>query len=297
VLCLNAVCFPEPYQQVFADVHRIRRLSFLVFLILVSHRALAQEKPLWELGIGVAPMVLPDYRGSDESRGYVLPLPYIIYRGEFFRVDRDGIYGRLFESDRVKLDISFDAGVPVDSSKNAARQGMPDLDPVIEVGPSLHICLWQRCDGERALEFRLPLRAVFSTNFSSVDSIGGTVHPNLNFDLKNLGPGSGWDFGVAAGPLFATERYHDYYYQVGPAEATPVRPAYDARGGYSGMRVTVAISKRFRHVWFGAFARYDELSGSVFEDSPLIRIHRSFMAGFGIAWVFAESEQLVTVRD
>jgi outer membrane protein len=278
-------------------VHRFRRLSFLVLLAFVTDLALADEKPLWELGVGVAPMVLPDYRGSDESRGYILPLPYIVYRGEIFRIDRDGIYGRLFETDRVKFDISFDAGVPVNSSKNTARQGMPDLDPVIEIGPSVHVCLWRRCDSEQALEFRLPLRAVFSTNFSSVESIGGTAHPNLNFDLKNLGPHGGWDFGAAAGPLFATERFHDYYYQVGPADVTPVRPAFDARGGYSGMRMTITLSKRFRQVWFGAFARYDDLSGTAFENSPLVRIHRSFMAGFGIAWVLAESEQHVTVRD
>lgn len=288
---------PNPNQQMLAGAHRYRLPMVLALLVLTADRALAEEKPLWELGIGVAPMMLPDYRGSDESRGYVLPLPYIIYRGEIFRVDREGIYGRLFETERVKLDISFDAGVPVDSSKNAARQGMSDLDPVIEVGPSLHICLWRRCDGAQSLEFRLPLRAVFSTDFSSVESIGGTVNPNLNYDLKNLGPRGGWNFGAAAGPLFATERYHDYYYQVRPGEATPARPAYDARGGYSGMRVIITLSKRFQNVWFGAFARYDDLSGTAFEDSPLVRVHRSFMAGMGIAWVFAESEQRVIVRD
>jgi outer membrane scaffolding protein for murein synthesis (MipA/OmpV family) len=102
---------------------------------------------------------------------------------------------------------------------------------------------------------------------------------------------------MAAGPLYATERLHDYYYQVDPAFATATRPAYDARAGYSGVRVTVSLSKRFRHLWFGAFARYDDLSGTVFEDSPLVRIHRSFMTGFGIAWVAAVSEQRVRARD
>lgn len=257
----------------------------------------AEDKPLWEVGIGVAPMRLPDYRGSDESRNYVLPLPYLVYRGEILRVDRGGIYGRLFESDRVRFDISVDAGAPVDSANNRARQGMPDLDPVFEIGPSLEICLWRNCSGERLLQFRLPVRAVQATDFSSIDSIGGTAHPHLNLDFRNIGPGGGWNFGVAAGPLYASERYHDYYYQVAPAYATVTRPAYDASGGYSGMRVTVALSKRFRQLWFGAFARYDDLSGTVFGDSPLVRLHHSFMAGFGVAWILAESEQRVTIRD
>lgn len=264
-----------------------------------AHTATAAEQPRWEVGFGFAAIHSPDYRGSNESRDYLLPLPYIVYHGDILNMDRHGIYGRLVDAERVRLDVSFDAGVPVDSRKNAARQGMPDLDPVFEVGPSLEICIWNRCSAERVLQFRLPLRAVFSTNFSSVDSRGGIVNPHLNIDFKNVGSGpyGGWNLGASLGPLYATERYHDYYYQVDPVYATATRPAYDAKGGYSGTRLTLAASKRFRRVWFGAFARYDDLSGAVFEDSPLIRIRHAFMAGFGVSWVFAESSERVDVRD
>ena len=31
------------------------------------------QRPLWELGIGVAGLRLPDYRGSDQSNAYLLP--------------------------------------------------------------------------------------------------------------------------------------------------------------------------------------------------------------------------------
>ena len=277
----------------------MQRVLTWLFVVLIGAATgvRAEDKPLWEAGFGVFPVWVPDYRGSDESRLYVLPLPYIVYRGEILKINRSGIYSRLFETDRVHFDLSADAGAPVDSTKNRARAGMPDLDPVIELGPSLEICLLKRCEGERVLQFRLPVRAVFSTDFRSFDGIGGTAHPNLNLDIKNLGPGGGWNFGMAVGPLYATERLHDYYYQVDPAYATATRPAYDARAGYSGARVTWSLSKRFRRLWFGAFARYDDLSGTVFEDSPLVRIRRSFMAGFGIAWVAAESEQWVDVRD
>ena len=34
---------------------------------------LAADEPLWEAGMGVAAVYLPDYRGSDHSRGYALP--------------------------------------------------------------------------------------------------------------------------------------------------------------------------------------------------------------------------------
>ena len=53
----------------------------------------AKDLPLWELGLGVAGLWFPDYRGADETRGYVLPVPYVVYRGEFFKADRNGIRG------------------------------------------------------------------------------------------------------------------------------------------------------------------------------------------------------------
>jgi len=147
---------------------------------------------------------LPDYRGSDETREYLLPLPYVVYRGDLLKVDRSGIYSRMFESDRVNLDLSADAGVPVDSSKILRVRACPTLI-LFRVGPALEICLWQNCKGDRKLQFRLPVRAVFSTDFTSIDSRGGSAHPNLNLDIKNIGPGGGWNFGAAAGLLYATE--------------------------------------------------------------------------------------------
>lgn len=262
-----------------------------------SSMAGAEEKPLWELGFGFSALAFPDYRGSDDSRAYLLPFPYIIYRGDIIKVDRSGVYSRLFETDRAHLDLSVDGSVPSDSSKNSARQGMPDLDATFEIGPALEAWLWRSCSGDCELQFRLPVRAVFSTDFSSIDARGISTHPNLNFDIKDIGPGGGWNFGVAAGPLYATERYHDYYYEVAPIYATSTRPAYDARGGYSGSRLTLALSKRFKHIWVGAFARYDTLSGVKFEDSPLVRSNHSFMAGLSVAWVFAVSERQVNVKD
>lgn len=254
----------------------------------------AEELPLWEAGLGFTGLSIPDYRGSDEHRGYPLPLPYVVYRGDILRLDRKGLRGLLFQSDRVQMNISADAGVPVKSDRNTARIGMPDLDPTVQIGPSLEICLLRNCTGDRVLEFRMLVRAVMATDFSRVHSIGFVANPQLNFDFKNIGPGGGWNFGFALGPIFATEQYHDYYYQVSPQYAIPTaRPSYDAQPGYSGSLLVIALSKRFDSVWFGAFARYDELTGAVFVDSPLVKTRHSVMAGFGFAWVFGQSSTLV----
>jgi outer membrane scaffolding protein for murein synthesis (MipA/OmpV family) len=258
-----------------------------------THLSRAEELPLWEAGLGVAGLSVPDYRGSDQQRFYELPLPYLVYRGDLLRLDNKGITGLLFHSERVRLNISADASVPVNSSQNTARRGMPDLNPVVQIGPSIEIGLYRDTNSERLVQFCLPVRAAIATDLTRWNEEGFVVNPQLTFDYNNIGR-KGWNLGLAVGPLFATEPYHEYYYGVAPRYAVPgVRPAYDARAGYSGSMLILTVTKRLGHFWFGAFARYDELSGAVFANSPLMRTDQSVMAGIGVAWVFAESKTLV----
>lgn len=260
----------------------------------LSSVAGADELPLWEAGVGFTGLSIPDYRGSHEQRSYLFPIPYLVYRGDVLKLDRKGTYLLLFQSKRVELNISADGGVPVKSDRNIVRSGMPNLDPTIQIGPSLEICLLRNCDADQAMQFRLPVRAVIASDFSRFYGVGFVTNPQFNFDFKKIGPGRGWNFGFALGPMFATEKFHDYFYQVSPEYSIPrVRPVYDAQGGYSGSVLIFSLSKRFEHTWFGAFVRYDELSGAVFSDSPLMRTGHSLMAGFGFAWVFGESSTLV----
>lgn len=256
----------------------------------------AKELPQWELGAGLAPMYLPDYRGSDEYRGYLLPLPYIIYRGERFQVDRRGATGVLFDSERIELDVSANASNPARSSKNVARSGMPDLDPTLELGPRLRLTLAQNASRNTRLTVELPVRAVVALDLPRLDGVGWVFNPMLNLDLRDLS-GSGWNLGMQAGPLFADRRYHSYYYSVDPQYARADRPAYAARGGYSGTHFTVGMSKRFRKVWFGAFVRTYSLHGAVFEDSPLVKSRTAVFSGLGVAYVFYESDRRVQADE
>ncbi len=75
---------------------------------------------------------------------------------------------------------------------------------------------------------------------------------------------------------------------------TATRPAYSAGGGYSGSRITVEAQRRFTHAWLGLFARYDNLSGAAFANSPLVTTMDYFVVGFGITWVAAESNTRVS---
>lgn len=249
--------------------------------------------PLWEIGLGAAVLKLPDYRGSDESRTYLLPLPYLVYRGDWLRADRDGARALLVKADRVKVDLSVAATVPTRSRDNAARAGMPNLPGALEVGPNVNLELFESARGGARLDLRLPLRAAISIE-RSPDVIGTTFSPNLNLDLRRLG---GWNVGVLGGPLFADRRYHERYYGVDAAYATPQRPAYRAHGGYAGWRALTALSRRVGNLWVGGFVRYDSLRGAVFADSPLVRRDHEVTAGIGVSWVFATSGQLVATDD
>jgi outer membrane protein len=111
----------------------------------------------------------------------------------------------------------------------------------------------------------------------------------VNLDLHGIWPGAGWNLGMLAGPLFADSKYHQYFYGVEPAFATPQRPAYSARGGYAGTQFVAALSKRYPGFWVGGFVRWDTLDGAVFADSPLVKTRQYFTAGLAVSWVFADS--------
>ena len=252
------------------------------------------SEPLWELGLGVAAVRFPDYRGSDQSSTYALPLPFVAYRGRFLRADRDGARAILFAGHRVVVDVSLSASVPTRSKGSDARQGMPDLPGTFEIGPNLNLELWQSTDRRFKLDLRLPVREAITLE-SSPRAIGLTFSPNLNLDVRNFG--GHWNLGMLAGPLFADRRYHEHFYGVAPAFATASRPAYDAPGGYAGWRAVTAVSRRLGNAWLGGFVRYDDLHGAAFEPSPLVRRERSFTAGVGVSWLFAVSSQRVVTED
>jgi outer membrane protein len=277
----------------------VRRRALLicsVALALSAPAAQAEEKPLWEFGLGVGALAFPDYRGSDEARVYPVPVPYFVYRGPILKADRDGLRGRLFNREYVELDLSVGATIPVSSDDNAARRGMPDLKPTFEIGPSVEVHLWHSQDRDVKFDLVMPLRVPITIE-SSPRSLQWMFAPRLNIDFENFGGHAGWNFGAGVGPVFAADKFHDYFYSVPAQFATPQRPEYRADGGYSGMHVLAAVSKRFPNFWFGAFLRYDWLGGAEFADSPLMRRENYLAGGFGIAWMIRESKRRVTTDD
>jgi outer membrane protein len=262
--------------------------------VMASMTAAAKEEPLLEFGLGGGAIAFEDYRGSNTTHVYPIPVPYLLYNGTFLKADREGLRGTLFNQDWIELNLSGNATTPVRNDRE--RSGMPDLRSTLELGPSLNIHLLRSDDRRVRFDLRMPLRGAITVE-ASPKYIGWTFTPQLALDLADPWGHAGWHAGVLAGPVFANRRYHDYFYTVAPQYATESRPAYEASGGYAGTQTIGALSKRFPEYWVGAYMRYDSLAGAAFVDSPLVQRNSYWSAGFGFAWMIHTSAEMVDVPD
>lgn len=250
----------------------------------------AAEQPLWELGGGLAALSLPHYRGSDQTRQWLLPVPWAVYRGRIFRADRDGARAVLLDGQTLEFDLSTAAAAPAPSAGNRAREGMPDLKPQFEFGPNLN---WHLARGAHwKLDLRLPVRAAFTLG-DGVHHAGWVAAPSLNLDLQ----WQGWNLGLVGSRLWGDRRIHRLTYEVAPAYATAERPAWQAHGGAAGWQATVGASRRFGAHWLGVFYRHDSVAGATFASSPLVRQHDNHLLGIAWAWVWASSTDTVNLPD
>lgn len=280
-----------------SDIHcspalRLRRgLTLVPVLLLAAGAAGAQTLPRWELGIGLGALSLPYYRGADKGSTYIIPFPYVVYRGEHLRVDDEGIRGYLFRSDRVRMDFSLAAGVPVPNDRNSVRHDMPRLDPTVEFGPAMEVLLWKHPKIHRTLWLKLPVRAAFSVAWGKVAHQGWIFAPYLEYSARRGYSDQPWIINVSAGPEFADRAYHDYFYEVPANYASASRPEYHARPGYSGSRVTLTLQKGWGDLSLGAFVRYDNLQGAVFTGSPLVQRRDYVAMGLALIKLLAVSKE------
>ncbi len=253
--------------------------------------ASAEERPKWELGIGSVFYTQPDYIGSDEYRFRPIPFPWIIYRGTRLRLDRESMQTRIFGTSLVRLDLSASGQIPVDSDDNDLRHGMPDLDWVAQVGPSLKFEVAESDDGRHGLDVDVPLRAAFAVDFDHFSYEGLVASPKLVYRFEP----EGWRFEGNAGLEFGNNDYNEFLYSVAARYATPDRPAYGADGGYAGVRLSAGVSRYFGRFYVGLFSRYFNLEGATFRDSPLVGSRHAFFGGVAIGWIWMKSDEMVPV--
>ncbi len=280
-------------------MYKTLHLSFavLIGLLNLTINAHAEQLPQWEAGVGASVIRFNDYRGSDESKFFLFPLPYFVYRGERIVVERERVRGLFFKNDVMELDGSINGTVPLKSKDNVARTGMPDLDATLEIGPSINTTLWRSENRQSKLVYKIPARAVISTNkFRQFDGRGWVSNPQLAGDIKDF-LGSGWHVGIIGGPVFQSKKYNQFLYGVDPQYATSTRAAYAAKGGYAGLSFILGASKRMDPYWLSGFMKIDSLHRAKFADSPLVKQKLVFTVGVAATWQFAKSDKLVEADD
>ncbi len=253
--------------------------------------------PQWEVGLFAAGARVPLYRGSDEHKDYALPLPYFIYRGRVVQVDREGVRGLFYRGKWVETDVSLGGNPPV-SDDSEARRGMNSLDPLIEMGPAVRGFLYR---GKRlnSLFLELAGRGVSSFDASEWAFQYEGERVNLSLVAGGFSPyrGAKWMIGGRAGVDFADASYHSYYYDVSESEVIPGREAYRSDGGYGGCSVSAFILRRIRPgLSLSAYARWENLDGAVYEDSPLVKTANNYIFGAAVMWQLAESKNNVSIR-
>ena len=264
------------------SIIRCGSLPILALLMCLSGAAHAQL----EVGLGMSAVHVPHYIGSDEAEDFYLPFPYLRYRSEKISVDRNLIQANLWRSGNWSLEISLGGAVKVDSDKNQAREGMSDLDFIIELGPALHYYFHGDRKQENALYFELPLRGAISTDFTQASYRGYTFNPRMVWRR-------GYQMGpyevrpqLTVGVRSASSHYHDYTYGVGLEDVTAQRETYQAPSGYGGFQLGYSTAVLWSDWLVAGFMRYVNIDGATYTDSPLVKKENSVLIGVASAYLF-----------
>ncbi len=253
----------------------------------INKTDLKEGETQWAMGVGLGVFDYNLYPGAKQTNRLIFPAPYFTYRSPKFEVDR-GIKSFIYNSETIIIDLSADFAFPVDSDDTLARKGMPDLDFVLQLGPSLEFMLNDKNKNYFDARFEIPVRVAFAVDLGSIETIGYLVEPRFTLKHQRLS-NTGLSHKATFGLKFATQEFHAYYYDVAAEFATATRAEYKSDAGFGGSFVNYRISYKTNDFVYWAFVRYQSLRGAEFEDSPLVLQNDYYFLGVGFAWIFAQS--------
>lgn len=245
------------------------------------------HKRLWEAGVFATGISQPAYPGADDRARLLLALPYMIYRGKYLRIDSETVGVRAIKTQRTELDVGIAGSLGSRAFDIEARQGMDDLGLLVEFGPRLKINLGEVSKGRRSSRIQLAARGVFDVN-DHLQYHGISIEPQW---LNEFNLADSWHTSASLAAIFGNQQLVDTFYRATAAEATSVRPAYQAKSGLIALRASLFASRMIvKAVWFFSYLKFDSVAGAANYSSPLIRRDSGWSAGIGMAWTLARSE-------
>ncbi len=261
-----------------------------LMLTVCSQSLLAQSAkgglPLWEIGAVGLTAAQSAYPGSSETVSIALAVPFVIYRGEYFRLDRDSAGFRAIHRPDFELDIGFSGSLGSRANDTVARQGMDDLGTLIEFGPRMRWNL-SATAAPGQWRFELPLRGVFDLSNSAAYR-GMVLEPELKYSYRAK---EGWTWGAGISAISADQSLQSLLYSVTAAQATASRAAYQAQAGLMALRLSGSwsypLSSDARLLVFG---RVDSVQSAANQASPLVRQNASTSLGTVLVYTWKQSE-------
>jgi len=274
----------------------MKLLTILVLISLIQFNVFAQsarrsysEKSTLELGAGAVYGKAPHYPGSNQHNEILIPFPVVIYRGDRLRADEDGgIRTRFLYSNKFELNLSIGGSLPVSSKKNRARQGMPKLHTLLELGPGFIFHFLDKYNSKKwKISLNIPYRHVVSTNIKDTYSRGYVFNPLLysyydfseNFSI----------FSSISG-RWATQKYNDYLYSVDDEFVSVTRARYEANSGHVLMSYGLALIYNYNDFTFFTGMSINDASSSANKSSPLFVKEQSYSSAIGFTYYFYKSD-------
>lgn len=249
------------------------------------------ENAEYSFGMGGGITYLNDYIGSDESSAYVFPFPFVYFKNEHLKIDRNVFEGNIFTNKKWHLAFDAAGNLPVNSDDNKVRAGMPDLDWVGEIGPSIEYYIQGDAQSKNKLYIDWSVRKAIATDFKYIDNIGWVSQLSLTqkyvVQQKIKGGDVVIDSSVSA--LYNSSQYSGYYYNVLTEYETTERQQYRASSGYAGFRLAIGGTWRKNNYWIGIFTRYSNIGNTAFEHSPLVKKNHNLLAGIAVSYIFLDN--------
>ena len=267
------------------------KIIFLIFLLISSENFANAKSNIdtptqFEWGVGFLNIYGNHYRGSDQVKAWIFPTPYFIYKSDRIEADPSFIRGIFYHNEWFSFKLSLMLGLNVESKKNKAREDMPSLDYTIEAGPMFIFHLWESSQKDLKINFEIPIRESFATNLSYLKPVGLFTVPYINLIHSPTPSTFNWSSEFSLSPMFASQSFHQYFYNVEKQYTRIDRPYYQARGGYSGFQTALVLNRRFNNLVIIPFIRWDYLKHASFEDSPLVKSKNYTIGGLGLYWLF-----------
>ncbi len=263
----------------------LRIFLIKVFLLLnfpFSH-AMAESK--WTIGGGIGHLNANAYIGTNEKTIINVPFPYFKLSTKWFDANKESTQLKLFNQTPFRLGLNYDVSLPVKSEDISKREGMSDLDPLLQIGPMLSYQL--NINSNFVWKWELPLLYAFSINDRTFNPNGWNVMPRISANLIITEFKSTSSLTWSFGPVYGSKQYHQYYYSINDADSTTNRSEYLATEGLAGYRINFSFRKETENYWFGFYIRHQNLTNAVFVDSPLVSDTQYWSTGIGMGWRFA----------